>query len=138
MLEILIWLSILLAWCGRVAYLDLRTFRIANTDLFFGFLIYWPVMFIHERISFGYIGLSLLFISAVVVGFSGLIGMGDIKLFLIFAPWLHLDNWVVATVLLIVIPWLQIGLAVIRVRSIPAKIAFAPAILLAVAVNMAS
>ena len=138
MLEILIWLSILFAWGGRVAYLDLRTFRIANTDLFFGFLIYWPVMFIHERISFGYIGLSLLFISAVVVGFSGLIGMGDIKLFLIFAPWLHLDNWLAATVLLIVIPWLQIGLAVIRVRSIPAKIAFAPAILLAVAVNMAS
>ena len=138
MLGKLIWLSILLAWGGRVAYLDLRTFRIANTDLFFGFLIYWPVMFIHARISFGDIGLSLLFISAVVVGFSGLIGMGDIKLFLIFAPWLHLDNWVVATVLLIVIPWLQIGLAVIRVRSIPAKIAFAPAILLAVAVNMAS
>ena len=133
-----IWFTLFIFWGCLVAYRDLRTFRIANTDLLLGFLIYWPVMLIHEPVSFGYIGLSLLIIGAVVVGFSGLIGMGDIKLFLIFAPWLHLENWLPAAVLLIVISWLQIGLAVIRVRSFPERIAFAPTILLAVAVNMAS
>lgn len=127
-----------MAWGFRVAYLDLRTFRIANNDLGFGVLIIWPGMLIFSHEYLGFKGAVPIIICCVLIGFSGLVGMGDIKLFLIFAPWLHLENWLAATVLLIVISWLQIGLAVIRLRSIPGKIAFAPAILLAVAVNMAS
>ena len=132
------WLIVLAAWGCRVAYLDLRTFRIANRDLGFGVLIIWPGMLIFNQEFLGLKGVVTAITCSILIGLSGLVGMGDVKLFLIFTPWLHLESWLPATAVLIAITWVQISIIMIRVRSFPQKVAFAPAILLAVAVNMAS
>ena len=132
------WLSALVSWGCKVAYLDLRTFRITNRDLGLGLLIIWPGMLIFNQEFFGLKGVVTAIICSILIGFSGLIGMGDVKLFLIFAPWLHPENWLSATTVLIAFTWVQIAIFMIRNRSFPQKVAFAPAILLAVAVNMAS
>ncbi|CAN2198270.1 hypothetical protein MCEMKE14_00696 [Candidatus Nanopelagicaceae bacterium] len=114
------------------------TYRISNRDLGQGLLILWPVMFFLNVKILDFARLSLLLMCVMFVGLFGLIGMGDVKLFLIFAPWLHPENWLSATTALIAFTWVQIAIFMIRNRSFPQKVAFAPAILLAVAVNMAS
>jgi Flp pilus assembly protein protease CpaA len=95
-------------------------------------------MLIFNQQFLGLKGVVPIIICCILIGFSGLIGMGDIKLFLIFAPWLHLKNWLAATLVLLAIAWVQMAVTLVRDRSLPQKIAFAPAILLALAVNMAS
>ena len=133
-----IWLALVIFWGWRTAYRDLMTYRISNRDLGQGLLILWPVMFFLNVKILDFARLSLLLICVMFVGLFGLIGMGDVKLFLIFAPWLHPENWLSATTVLIAFTWVQIAIFMIRNRSFPQKVAFAPAILLAVAVNMAS
>ena len=132
------WLIVLVAWGCRVAYLDLRTFRIANRDLGFGVLIIWPGMLIFNQEFLGLKGVVTAITCSILIGLSGLVGMGDVKLFLIFAPWLRPESWLSATTVLIAFTWVQIAIFMIRDRFFPQKVAFAPAILLAVAVNMAS
>ena len=132
------WLIVLAAWGCRVAYLDLRTFRIANRDLGFGVLIIWPGMLIFNQEFLGLKGVVTAITCSILIGLSGLVGMGDVKLFLIFAPWLRPESWLSATTVLIAFTWVQIAIFMIRDRFFPQKVAFAPAILLAVAVNMAS
>ncbi len=132
------WLIVLVAWGCRVAYLDLRTFRIANRDLGFGVLITWPGMLIFNQEFLGLKSFVPAIICSILIGFSGLVGMGDVKLVLLFAPWIQLENWLAAILVLLAIAWVQIAFTLIRDRSFPQKVAFAPAILLAVAVNMAS
>ena len=127
-----------MAWGCRVAYFDLRTFRIANSDLGFGVLIIWPGMLIFSYEHLGFKGAVPILICCVLIGFSGLVGMGDVKLVLLFAPWLQRENWLAATLVLLAIVWAQIVVTLARDRSLPQKVAFAPAILLALAVNMAS
>jgi hypothetical protein len=74
----------------------------------------------------------------ILIGIFGLVGMGDVKLVLLFSPWLQRENWLAATLVLLAIAWAQIVVTLVRYRSLPQKVAFAPAILLALAVNMAS
>lgn len=138
MFEKYCWLVVIVAWGCRVAYLDLRTFRIANSDLGFGLLIIWPGMLIFSHEYLGFKGAVPIIICCVLIGFSGLVGMGDVKLVLLFAPWLQRENWLAATLVLLAIVWAQIVVTLARDRSLPQKVAFAPAILLALAVNMAS
>ena len=132
------WFIVLVAWGCRVAYLDLRTFRITNRDLGFGVLIIWPGMLIFNQEFLGLKGVVTAIICSILIGLSGLVGMGDVKLVLLFAPWLQRENWLAAILVLLTIAWVQIAFALVRDRSLPQKVAFAPAILLAVAVNMAS
>ena len=132
------WLIVLAAWGCRVAYLDLRTFRIANRDLGFGVLIIWPGMLIFNQEFLGLRGVLPAITCSILIGFAGLIGMGDVKLVLLFAPWLQRENWLAAILVLLTIAWVQIAFALVLDRSLPQKVAFAPAILLAMAVNMAS
>jgi len=116
----------------------MQTFRIANSDLGFGLLIIWPGMLIFNQDFLGFKGVVQVIICGIFIGFSGLVGMGDVKLFLIFAPWLQRENLLAATLVLLSIAWAQIAVTLIRDRSFPKKVAFAPAILLALTVNMAS
>ena len=132
------WFIVLVAWGCRVAYLDLRTFRITNRDLGFGVLIIWPGMLIFNQEFLGLKGVVTAITCSILIGFAGLVGMGDVKLLLLFAPWLQRENWLAAILVLLTIAWVQIAFALVRDRSLPQKVAFAPAILLAVAVNMAS
>ena len=138
MFEKYFWLIVIVAWGCRVSYLDLRTLRIANRDLGFGLLIIWPGMLISNQQFLGFKGAVPIIICCVLIGFSGLVGMGDVKLVLLFAPWLQRENWLAATLVLLAIVWAQIVVTLARDRSLPQKVAFAPAILLALAVNMAS
>ena len=133
-----IWFALLIFWGCLVAYRDLATYRISNSDLRVGFIIIWPGMFFFGQNLLSGTRISLLATCVIIVGFIGLIGMGDVKLFLIFAPWIHPESWLPATTSLIAIAWVQIGISLIRHRSFPEKVAFAPAILLAMAVNLAS
>jgi hypothetical protein len=64
--------------------------------------------------------------------------MGDVKLLLFLGPWLHYDNIRIPLILLIVLSWLQLSAELLRQRSFPQRIAFAPAILVAAALNMAT
>jgi Flp pilus assembly protein protease CpaA len=114
------------------------TYRISNSDIGLGLILFWPAMFFLNLNILSITSLFLLIVSSIFIGLFGLVGMGDVKLFLIFAPWLRPESWLSATTVLIAFTWVQIAIFMIRDRSFPQKVAFAPAILLAVAVNMAS
>jgi hypothetical protein len=64
--------------------------------------------------------------------------MGDVKLILFLAPWLHFENMSRTLLLLIAISWLQLVVVSLMLRDFPKRIALAPAILLAAALNMAT
>jgi hypothetical protein len=64
--------------------------------------------------------------------------MGDVKLVLFLAPWLHYENFNRSLFLLVLIAWLQLIVLSLKHRGFPQRIAFAPAILLAAALNMAT
>ena len=64
--------------------------------------------------------------------------MGDVKLVLFLAPWLHYENLRNPLSLLIMVSWLQLVAKLVIERSFPQRIAFAPAILVAAALNMAT
>ena len=67
-----------------------------------------------------------------------LIGMGDAKLFLIAAPWLHYDNLSKALVMMIAVSWAQLLVGSALKGKVLQRIAFAPAILSAVILNLAT
>lgn len=73
-----------------------------------------------------------------VLGFTSLIGMGDVKLVLLLAPWINQGKLGSSIWLLIGISWLQLIAMTLIQRNFPKRIAFAPAILLAAALNMAT
>jgi Flp pilus assembly protein protease CpaA len=75
---------------------------------------------------------------AFAAGLASFVGMGDVKLLLFLAPWLHFDNVRNPLILLILVSWLQLTAELVLKRSFPQRIAFAPAILAAVALNMAT
>jgi hypothetical protein len=64
--------------------------------------------------------------------------MGDVKLMLLLAPWIQHAGLGFSFVLLIGFSWLQLIAISLIQRSFPKRIAFAPAILLAAALNMAT
>jgi Flp pilus assembly protein protease CpaA len=131
-------LCVCLIWAVAIALVDLHTYRITNLSLVFGLVLVWPALLVIQE-QFQFSLEVLVFVAlALVSGFASLIGMGDVKLLLLLGPWLHYDNVRFPFALLIALAWLQIALELITRRRFPQRIAFAPAILLAAAVNMAT
>jgi Flp pilus assembly protein protease CpaA len=121
-----------------VAIIDLITFRIHNSSLLVGVFLVWPALYlIEQRVQITLDSLAFV-ILALVCGFASFLGMGDVKLVLFVAPWLHFENMRNPLILLIALSWLQLTAGLVIKRSFPQRIAFAPAILAAVALNMAT
>jgi Flp pilus assembly protein protease CpaA len=131
-------LTVCIIWAVTLATLDLITFRIYNSSLLMGVFLVWPALFLIGQ-SFN-LSLAVLAFTLVVsaAGLISLIGMGDVKLLLFAAPWLHFENVRNPLILLIVLSWLQLMAVLVLKRSFPQRIAFAPAILAALALNMAT
>ena len=131
-------LIVVLTWSAAVMIRDLSTFRIANRSILSGVIFLWPSLYLlnlrmHLNSAlFGMCCIVLLF------GLTSLIGMGDVKLILILAPWIRQGDLGFSIVHLIVIAWLQLIAMSLMQRRLPKRIAFAPAILLAAALNMAT
>ena len=125
-------------WAAVIAYTDLRTFRITNSSLVLGLVLIWPSLFLLDlnfQITAEFFVIS---VAALVAGLASFVGMGDVKLILFIAPWLHYQNMSKTLLLLIAVAWLQLMVVSLMHRGFPKRIAFAPAILLAAALNMAT
>jgi Flp pilus assembly protein protease CpaA len=131
-------LTVCIIWAVSVATLDLLTFRIHNSSLLVGVFLVWPALYlIEQRVQFTSASFAFV-ILALVCGFASFLGMGDVKLLLFVAPWLHYENVRNPLILLIALSWLQLTAGLVIKGSFPHRIAFAPAILAAVALNMAT
>ena len=131
-------LTVCILWSAIIATLDLITYRIYNSALLIGVLLVWPALYLIGKsfnLSLHVLVFTLLVLAA---GFSSWVGMGDVKLLLFAAPWLHYENVGKPLILLIALSWLQLMAGLVIKRSFPQRIAFAPAILTAVALNMAT
>jgi len=131
-------LGICLIWAVTIATLDLITFRIYNSSLLSGLFLVWPALFLIGQsfnLSLAVLGFTLLVLAA---GLTSLVGMGDVKLLLLVAPWLHYDHLQNPVILLITVSWLQLVAQLVLKRRFPQRIAFAPAILAAAVLNMAT
>ena len=125
-------------WAAVIAYSDLRTYRITNSSLVIGLVLIWPSLFLLDlnfQITAEFFVLS---VAALVAGLASFVGMGDVKLILFIAPWLRYQNMSKTLLLLIAVAWLQLMVVSLMHRGFPKRIAFAPAILLAAALNMAT
>ena len=125
-------------WAAVIAYTDLRTYRITNSSLVIGLVLIWPSLFLLDQkfqITSEFFVLS---VTALVAGLASFVGMGDVKLILFIAPWLRYQNMSKTLLLLIAVAWLQLMVVSLMHRGFPKRIAFAPAILLAAALNMAT
>ena len=125
-------------WAAVIAYTDLRTYRITNPSLVAGLALIWPSLFLLDQRFQITAGFFVLSIAALVAGLASFIGMGDAKLILFLAPWLHFENMSKTLLLLIAVSWLQLIVVSLMHGGFPKRIAFAPAILLAAALNMAT
>ena len=131
-------LTVCIIWAVTIATLDLITFRIYNSALLIGIFLVWPALFLNGQtfnLSLAVLAFTLLVLTA---GLTSLLGMGDVKLLLFVAPWLHYENVRNPLILLIALSWLQLTAGLVFKGSFPQRIAFAPAILAAVALNMAT
>ena len=125
-------------WAAVIAYTDLRTYRITNSSLVIGLVLIWPSLFLLDlnfQITAEFFVIS---VAALVAGLASFVGMGDVKLILFIAPWLRYQNMSKTLLLLIAVAWLQLMVVSLMHRGFPKRIAFAPAILLAAALNMAT
>ena len=131
-------LTVCLLWSTAVVFRDLRTFKISNRSISWGVVLLWPAFYLlNLRV---HLNLVLFEICALVLalGLTSLIGMGDVKLILLLAPWINQGRVTSSISLLITISWLQLIAFILIQRRIPKRIAFAPAILIAAALNMAT
>ena len=127
-----------LGWAAVIAYTDLRTYRITNSSLVIGLVLIWPLLFLLDQkfqITSEFFVLS---VAALIAGLASFVGMGDVKLILFIAPWLRYQNMSKTLLFLIAVAWLQLMVVSLMHRGFPKRIAFAPAILLAAALNMAT
>jgi len=125
-------------WAIAIATIDLLTFRISNKLLALGALLVWPAFLLTGQ-EFHFTLASFAFVLVTLFcGFASLIGMGDVKLIIFLAPWLHYPNVRNPLILLIALAWFQLAFGLVAKRSFPHRIAFAPAILAAAALNMAT
>lgn len=133
-------LSIMVAliWTASVIVRDLSTFQISNRSILRGVALLWPAFFFLNLSTHFNLLLLAICIMVLVLGFTSLIGMGDVKLVLLLAPWINQGKLGTSIWLLIGISWLQLIVMSLIQRSFPKRIAFAPAILLAAALNMAT
>ena len=125
-------------WAAVIAYTDLRTFRITNSSLVIGLVLIWPSLFLLDQKFQITPEFFLISVAALVAGLASFVGMGDVKLILFIAPWLRYQNMSKTLLLLIAVAWLQLMVVSLMHRGFPKRIAFAPAILLAAALNMAT
>ncbi len=126
------------SWALAIATIDVITFRISNKSLMSGVLLVWPaLLLIDQEFQISLLSLALA-VCALFCGFASLIGMGDAKLLLFLAPWLHYDSLRDPLIILIGLAWLQLAFGLVVSRTLPPRIAFAPAILAAAALNMAT
>jgi Flp pilus assembly protein protease CpaA len=125
-------------WALVIAFTDLRTYRITNPSLVAGLAIIWPSLFLLDQRFQITAGFFVLSIAALVAGLASFLGMGDAKLILFLAPWLNFENVSKTLLLLIAVSWLQLIVVSLMHGGFPKRIAFAPAILLAAALNMAT
>jgi len=131
-------LTVCIIWAVTIATLDLITHRIYNSALLMGVFIVWPAFFlIGQSFNLSLTGLAFTLL-VLAAGLTSLLGMGDVKLLLFVAPWLHYENVRNPLILLIALSWLQLTAGLVIKGSFPQRIAFAPAILAAVALNMAT
>ena len=130
--------SFIFLWALWVAGYDLKFHLIRNDLLLLSIPILWPSLWIsgqHLHIDTA----TLLMVTFFgIAGISNLIGMGDVKLALILAPWLHTANWRISLIALLVSTWLQVIVLAAKKGKFPRNIALAPAILIACAVNLAT
>jgi len=131
-------LTVCIIWAVAIAIIDLITFRIHNSSLLVGVFLVWPALYLIEQRVQITLASSAFVILALVCGFASFLGMGDVKLLLFVSPWLHFNNMRNPLILLIALSWLQLTAGLVIKRSFPQRIAFAPAILAAVALNMAT
>ena len=125
-------------WAVVIAYTDLRTFRITNSSLVIGLVLIWPSLFLLDQKFQITAEFFVISVAALVAGLASFVGMGDVKLILFIAPWLRYQNMSKTLLLLIMVAWLQLMVVSLMHRGFPKRIAFAPAILLAAALNMAT
>ena len=131
-------LTVCIIWAVTIATLDLITFRIYNSALLMGVFLVWPALFLIGQsfsLSLTVLAFTLLVLAA---GLTSLLGMGDVKLLIFLAPWLHYANLRNPLILLVALTWLQLAFGLVFKRGFPHRIAFAPAILAAAALNMAT
>ena len=131
-------LIVVLTWGASVMIRDLATFRISNRSIILSVIVLWPALYLLDlrmHLNFGLFGICCI---VLLSGLTSLVGMGDVKLILILAPWIRQGNLGFSIVLLIGITWLQLIAMSLMQRRLPKRIAFAPAILLAAALNMAT
>jgi Flp pilus assembly protein protease CpaA len=134
----LVALAICISWAVAIATIDLVTFRISNRSLALGVFLVWPsLVLIDQKFQFNLVSFTLV-VCALFCGLTSLVGMGDVKLLLFLAPWLHHENVRNPLILLLALAWLQLAFGLVFKRSFPHRIAFAPAILAAAALNMAT
>jgi Flp pilus assembly protein protease CpaA len=131
-------LTVCIIWAVTIAIIDLITFRIHNSSLLVGVFLVWPALYLIEQRVQITLASSGFVILALVCGFASFLGMGDVKLVLFVAPWLHFENMRNPLILLIALSWLQLTAGLVIKGSFPQRIAFAPAILAAAALNMAT
>lgn len=127
-----------LSWALAVSYVDLTQYRIYNHLLALGITLVWPTLYLLGA-GATFSRATVIFCSvALATGLSSLIGMGDAKLLLLFAPWLQYENLGYAALLLLGISWFQLLFDLLRFRRLSRRIAFAPAILVSAILNMAT
>ena len=125
-------------WAMDIAYRDLLTYRISNLSLLMGLALVWPsLLLLDQKFQFT-AGVFVTAVVALVAGITSSAGMGDVKLILFLAPWLNYENMSKGLFILIGVSWLQLIVISLKRRGFPKRIAFAPAILLAAALNMAT
>jgi len=131
-------LMVCLFWSFSVVVRDLSTFQISNKSILWGVVFLWPALHLLDlrmHLNFALIGICGI---VLLFGLTSLIGMGDVKLILILAPWIRQGDLGFSIVFLIGITWLQLIAMSLMQRRLPKRIAFAPAILLAAALNLAT
>ena len=130
--------AVCLIWGASVILRDLKTFKITNRSISWGVVLLWPAFYLLNRRVQLNLFLLLLFALVLLSGLTSLLGMGDVKLIFLLAPWINQEKITTSIALLIALSWLQLIAITLMQRRFPKRIAFAPAILLAAALNMAT
>lgn len=125
-------------WATVISSRDLLTYRITNSSLLIGLALIWPALLLLDQRFQITAGFFVITVAASVAGLASLIGMGDVKLVFFLAPWLRYENMSQSLLILMGVSWLQLIVISLKHRGFPKRIAFAPAILLAAALNMAT
>ena len=119
-------------------FIDLISYRIPNSLVLVGVTLIWPCLFqIGLKFQISLPSLTLTAVS-LILGLVSLIGMGDAKLLLLAAPWVHYENLSSALVMMIAVSWAQLLVGSALKGRVLQRIAFAPAILSSVLLNLAT